>query len=86
MWSHPHITLASYTKEHPTNTSVVVRCQTTGAISANQGLVESLEITRLMMGAVSEAMDAAVAQWRASSSSGVPGEGGGAEPMEATSE
>ena len=85
MWSHPHITLASYTKEHPSSSDVVVRCQTTGAVSAEQGLVEALQIAKEMLGAVSAAMDAAVDEWRAGGHA-VPGGdagGGGGEAMDA---
>lgn len=64
MWSHPHVQLASYTQEHPTSTEVLVRCQTSGAISAEQGVVEALEISKHMLAHMEDSMDAAFDAWQ----------------------
>ena len=58
----PHVQLASYTQEHPGSTEIVVQCQTTGAISAEQGVVEALVIAKDVLGHMEDSMTAAVAQ------------------------
>lgn len=45
----PHVEVASYTREHPTSNEVVIRCQTSGAISAEQGVVEALVMAKQML-------------------------------------
>lgn len=42
----PHVQVASYTQEHPNQSEILVRCQTNGFCSAEQGVVESLHITK----------------------------------------
>lgn len=63
MWSHPHIQLASYTQEHPSSTDILVRCQTSGAITAGQAVAEALHMTKAILSHMSATMDAAVQQW-----------------------
>lgn len=64
MWAHPHVQLASYTQEHPSSTEIIVRCQTSGAISAEQGVVESLQMAQATLRHISASMDAAVQGWQ----------------------
>lgn len=64
MWQHPYVQLASYTKEHPTSTEVLVRCQTSAEVSAEQGVVEALHIGKAMLSVAEEGMSAAVETWR----------------------
>jgi len=45
----PHVEVASYTREHPSSNEVVIRCQTSGAISAEQGVVEALVMAKQML-------------------------------------
>jgi len=64
MWSHPYIELAAYTQEHPSTNEIILRCQTTGAIPADQGFVEALHMTQLILGHMSSTMDDAVERWQ----------------------
>jgi DNA-directed RNA polymerase subunit L len=64
MWAHPHVQLASYTQEHPSSTDIILRCQTTGAISAEQGVVEALQMTQGILRHMASTMDAAVEEWQ----------------------
>lgn len=42
----PHVQLSSYTKEHPNLSEILIRCQTNGVVSAEQGMVESLHLAK----------------------------------------
>ena len=64
MWAHPHVQLASYTQEHPSSTDIIVRCQTSGAISAEQGVAEALQMTQGILCHMSSTMAAAVEEWQ----------------------
>jgi DNA-directed RNA polymerase subunit L len=46
--------------EHPTSTEVLVRCQTTGAISAEEGMVGALLQTKEVLAHVDQSMAKAV--------------------------
>jgi predicted TIM-barrel enzyme len=63
MWSHPHVQLASYTQEHPSANEIIVRCQTTGVIPAEQAVVEALHMTKEILTHIGATMDDAVARW-----------------------
>ena len=65
MWSHPHVQLASYTQEHPSSQEILLRCQTSGAISAEQGVAEALQMMQQMLAHMGQTMEGAVAQWQA---------------------
>ncbi|PRW56845.1 hypothetical protein C2E21_4807 [Chlorella sorokiniana] len=65
MWSHPHVQLASYTQEHPSSQEILLRCQTNGAVSAEQGVVEALHIMQQMLRHMGSTMEAAAADWQA---------------------
>lgn len=65
MWSHPHVQLASYTQEHPSSQEILLRCQTSGAISAEQGVVEALQIMQQMLRHMGATMEAAADDWQA---------------------
>ena len=64
MWSHPHVQLASYTQEHPSSQEILLRCQTSSAISAEQGVVEALQIMQQMLRHMGATMEAAAAGWQ----------------------
>jgi hypothetical protein len=57
----PHVQIASYTQEHPSSNEVIVRCQTSGAISAEQGVVEALHIAKQKLNLVQVCSSAAAA-------------------------
>jgi len=59
----PHVEVASYTMEHPSSTEVLLRCQTTGAISAEQGLVDALQTMKQVLLHMGTSMRAAVAEF-----------------------
>lgn len=63
MWAHPHVELASYTQEHPSSTEIVMRCQTTSAISAEQGVIEALHMAKQVLDHVGDTMNEAVQDW-----------------------
>ncbi len=63
MWSHPHVQLASYTQEHPSASEIIVRCQTTGVIPAEQAVVEALHMTKEILTHIGATMEDAVARW-----------------------
>lgn len=64
MWAHPHVQLASYTQEHPSLNEIVVRCQTSGAVTAEQAVAEALHMTQDILHHMADTMDAAVANWQ----------------------
>ena len=70
MWAHPHVQLASYTQEHPSSTDIILRCQTSGVISAEQGVVEALQMTKGILRHMASTMDAAVEEWQQRQDSG----------------
>lgn len=49
----PHVTVAQYTQEMvvPGN-QLLIQCQTSGAITPEQGMVESLQITKQIFNAI----------------------------------
>ncbi|KAG7672653.1 hypothetical protein Ndes2526B_g08817 [Nannochloris sp. 'desiccata'] len=61
MWTHPHVTVAQYTQEEviPGN-QLLIQCQTTDAITAEQGMVESLHIMKEMFITIGDEMDNAM--------------------------
>ncbi|PSC69823.1 DNA-directed RNA polymerase I RPAC2 [Micractinium conductrix] len=65
MWAHPHVELAAYTQEHPSVNEIILRCQTTGAITAEQGVGEALLMTKDILGHMAGTMDEAVEAWQA---------------------
>eukprot|EP00887_Chlorella_sp_A99_P002613 scaffold6.g2613.t1 len=70
MWAHPHIQLASYTQEHPTSTDILLRCQTSGDISAEQGVVEALHMAKAMLAQMGDSMAAAHEEWERTQAAG----------------
>uniref|UniRef100_A0A1D1ZVL8 DNA-directed RNA polymerase RBP11-like dimerisation domain-containing protein n=1 Tax=Auxenochlorella protothecoides TaxID=3075 RepID=A0A1D1ZVL8_AUXPR len=64
MWMHPHIQLSSYTKEHPNLSEILIRCQTNGVVSAEQGMVESLHLAKEVLMHVEDTMAAAVKRFQ----------------------
>lgn len=59
----PHVEVASYAQEHPSKNEILFRCQTSGLISGEQCIVESLELTKDILSMVDDEMDAALARW-----------------------
>ncbi len=59
----PEVEVASYTQDNPNAPDVVIRCQTTGAVTARAAAAEALGVAKAMLGEVSAAMDAAVADF-----------------------
>lgn len=85
MWSHPHIQLASYTQEHPSSADIILRCQTSGPISAEQGVAEALMMTQEILHHVGDTMAAAAAAWAAAHPEEQQ-QGGGGEQQAAEAE
>jgi DNA-directed RNA polymerase subunit L len=61
----PHITIAQYAQEDPnsSNSQLIVQCQSTNAVPAEQSLVESLHMMKEMCLAVQETLDSAVQEF-----------------------
>ena len=54
LFRSPHVTVAQYSQEDPTATGnqILVHCQTSTEVTAEQGVVETLHVTKAMFGAV----------------------------------
>jgi DNA-directed RNA polymerase subunit L len=81
MWLHPHVQLASYTQEHPSDSEILVRCQTSGAISAEQAVCEALGMTKDMLSHMAATMEDAMAAWQDRQAAG-NGQQAAHEPMD----
>ncbi|KAL6776233.1 hypothetical protein ACKKBG_A20330 [Auxenochlorella protothecoides x Auxenochlorella symbiontica] len=66
-WAHPAVEAAGYSQEHPGYNHVNLRVQTrAGAgVSGEQGLAQSLELLKDLVGVVGEGMGSAMAAWEA---------------------
>jgi len=52
-WCSPHVTIAQYAQKHPVEREEIsVYCQTDCQISAKQGIVEAVDMTKSILGAI----------------------------------